>query len=43
MLATHQKMIELGINSPFDDSWFQRLVEEPEAPRQPEAAGPRER
>lgn len=24
MLATHQKIQELGLESPFDDSWFQR-------------------
>ena len=24
MLATHQKMLELGLDSPFDDAWFSR-------------------
>ena len=24
MLATHQKIVELGMKSPYDDSWFQR-------------------
>lgn len=24
MLATHQKIIELGLESPYDESWFQR-------------------